>query len=136
MQRFRPYFSYLKPHRGLLIAAILCGVIAGVASGAGLPLMVKKVFPVIFGKDAIVLQTWQLIGVVLWIPLVFLVRGVAGYLNTYFIQLVGTRVLEALRLDVFRKLQVLPLSLFQKNSSGDLLSRGLSDANQIQVTLT
>lgn len=136
MQRFRPYFRYLQPHRGLLIVAILCGVIAGVASGAGLPLMVKKVFPVIFAKDAIPLPTWQLVGVVLWIPLVFVVRGVAGYLNTYFIQLVGTRVLEALRLDVFRKLQVLPLSFFQKNSSGDLLSRGLSDANQIQVTLT
>ena len=34
------------------------------------------------------------------------------------------------------KLQVLPLSFFQKNSTGDLLSRGLADANQLQVTLT
>ena len=63
-------------------------------------------------------------------------RGVATYLNTYFIQLVGTRVLEAIRLDFFRKLQILPLSFFQKNSTGDLISRGLSDANQLQVTLT
>ena len=65
-----------------------------------------------------------------------LVRGVATYLNTYFIQLVGTRVLESIRLDFFRKLQILPLSFFQKNSTGDLISRGLSDANQLQVTLT
>ena len=65
-----------------------------------------------------------------------LVRGVATYLNTYLIQLVGTRVLEAIRLDFFRKLQVLPLSFFQKSSTGDLLSRGLADANQLQVTLT
>ena len=51
IRRFRPYFSYLRAHRGLLIVAILCGIIAGVASGAGLPYMVKKVFPVIFAKD-------------------------------------------------------------------------------------
>ena len=45
-------------------------------------------------------------------------------------------MLEALRLDFFRKLQVLPLSFFQRNSTGDLLSRGLADANQLQNTLT
>ena len=38
--------------------------------------------------------------------------------------------------DFFRKLQVLPLSFFQRNSTGDLLSRGLADANQLQNTLT
>ena len=136
IRRFRPYFSYLLAHRGLLIVAILCGIIAGVASGAGLPYMVKKVFPVIFAKDAVPLTAWELALITLWIPAVFLVRGVATYLNTYFIQLVGTRVLESIRLDFFRKLQILPLSFFQKNSTGDLISRGLSDANQLQVTLT
>jgi subfamily B ATP-binding cassette protein MsbA len=136
MQRLRPYFRYLRAQRGLLALAILCGVLAGVASGAGLPLMVKKVFPVVFAEDAAPLSTWELLAVVLWLPLVFVVRGVAGYLNGYLIQLVGTRVLEAIRLDFFRKLQVLPLSFFQKNSTGDLLSRGLADANQLQVTLT
>jgi subfamily B ATP-binding cassette protein MsbA len=136
MQRLRPYFRYLRAQRGLLALAILCGVLAGVASGAGLPLMVKKVFPVVFADDAAPLSTWELLAVVLWLPLVFVVRGVAGYLNGYLIQLVGTRVLEAIRLDFFRKLQVLPLSFFQKNSTGDLLSRGLADANQLQVTLT
>lgn len=136
LKRFRPYFSYLRPHRRLLILAIVCGVISGVASGAGLPLMVKKVFPVVFAKDALPLTTWELVALALWIPVVFTIRGVTGYLNAYLIQLVGTRVLESLRLDFFRKLQVLPLSFFQKNATGDLLSRGLSDANQIQTTLT
>ena len=136
IRRFRPYFSYLRPQRGLLIAAILCGILAGLASGAGLPYMVKKVFPVIFAPQALPLSAWELALITLWIPAVFVVRGVATYLNTYFIQLVGTRVLEAIRLDFFRKLQILPLSFFQKNSTGDLLSRGLADANQLQVTLT
>ncbi|MEY2879345.1 MAG: Lipid export ATP-binding/permease protein MsbA, partial [Verrucomicrobiota bacterium] len=136
IRRFRPYLSYLRPQRGLLIAAILCGILAGLASGAGLPVMIDQVFPVIFGEHPVPLTTWELAVVALWIPFVFTIRGVATYLNTYLVQLVGTRVLEAIRLDFFRKLQVLPLSFFQKNSTGDLLSRGLADANQLQVTLT
>ena len=135
-RRFRPYFHYLREHRSLLAVAILCGVIAGVATGAGLPLMVKKVFPVVFGENAVPLTNWELAVIVLWLPVVFTVRGVAGYLNAYLIQLTGTRVLESIRRDFFRKLQVLPLSFFGRHSSGDLISRGLADANQLQVTLT
>ena len=210
MRRFRPYFRYLRPHSALLISAILCGIVYGVVYGAGVPLMAKTIFPVIFREDkgtlparwnqqqltrklaltheqlarfepllaqaekdftnnqterdqidarlehdfnalltpeqragfapkTIVtsqLTTLQLWLIALWLPVVFLLRGVAGYLNSYLIQLVGTRVLEAIRLDYFAKLQILPLSFFQKNSTGDLLSRGLADANQLQVTLT
>ena len=136
MHRFRPYLKYLKPHLGLLISAILCGILYGIANGAGLPLMTKTIFPVIFEQQVTALTTWQLVLIALWLPAVFVLRGVGGYLNSYLIQVVGTRVLEALRLDFFSKLQILPLSFFQKNSSGDLLSRGLADANQLQVTLT
>jgi len=136
MRRFRPYLRYLQPHRGLLILGIICGVLSGVATGAGLPLMTKTVFPVIFSESSTPLSHWRLFLIALWLPAVFVIRGVAGYLNTYLIQLVGTRVLENIRLDFFRKLQVLPISFFQKNATGDLLSRGLADANQLQVTLT
>ena len=136
MRRFRPYFRYLRPHRGLLALGIFCGVLSGVATGAGLPLMTSTVFPVIFSPSGVRLTHWQLFLIALWLPAVFLVRGIAGYFNTYIIQLVGTRVLENIRLDFFRKLQVLPLSFFQKNATGDLLSRGLADANQLQFTLT
>ncbi|HUJ43712.1 MAG TPA: ABC transporter ATP-binding protein [Opitutaceae bacterium] len=136
MRRFRPYFRYLRPHRGLLALGILCGVISGVATGAGLPLMTNTVFPVIFSPAGAPLTHLQLFLIALWLPAVFVVRGVAGYFNTYVIQLVGTRVLEGIRLDFFRKLQLLPLSFLQRSASGDLLSRGLADANQLQFTLT
>jgi len=136
LRRFRPYLHYLRENRSLLTIAIVCGIVSGVASGAGLPLMVDMVFPVVFATNAVPLTTWQLVVVVLWLPAVFLVRGVAGYFNAYLIQLVGTRVLESIRRDYFVKLQNLPLSFFSRNSTGDLISRGLSDANQLQNTLT
>ena len=173
LKRFRPYLRYIRDVRGIILLALLCGLIYGVANGAGLPLMAKYVFPRIFpqeivaqgnagsstkldlpGTAAVPAQTstvsgdrsgstdprevaaWQVFLAAIWLPLIFLIRGMAGYLNTYLIQLAGVRVLESLRLDFFRKLQVLPLAFFQNKSSGDLISRGLADTNQLQVTLT
>jgi subfamily B ATP-binding cassette protein MsbA len=144
LKRFRPYYHYLRAVRGPLAGALLCGLIYGVANGAGLPLMVKWVFPQIFASTdpahpatpLVPLTTVQLVLVSLWLPVIFVVRGVSGYLNSYLIQLCGVRVLEALRLDFFRKLQVLPLSFLQQQTTGDLISRGLSDTNQLQNTLT
>jgi subfamily B ATP-binding cassette protein MsbA len=133
MQRFRPYFKYLRAVRGTLIAAILCGILYGAANG-GLPLMINYIFPKIFAGHG--MSTWQVVGVAAWVPIIFLVRGLAGYFNSYLIQVSGVRILEAIRLDYFRKLQFLPLSFLQKQNTGDLISRGLADTNQLQFTLT
>ena len=136
MNRFRPFFGYLRPVKGTLIAALLFGLVYGAANGAGLPLMMKWVFPQIFAAEAEVLTNWQLALIAAWLPLIFLVRGVAGYGNVYLVQLAGVKVLERIRLDFFAKLQRLPLSFLQRQSSGDLISRGLADTNQLQFTLT
>ena len=136
MRRFRPYLHYLKMVRGPLATAILCGVLYGVSSGAGLPALVKYVFPAIFSHKADGMSLGTVALIASCIPLVFLVRAVSGYLNSYYIQLSGVRILEALRLDYFRKLQVLPLSFLQRKASGDLLSRGMADTQQLQYTLT
>lgn len=136
MRRFRPYLKYLLRVRGPLIGAIVAGLIYGLASGAGLPLMIKKVFPRIFSADAAVLTTTQLLLIASWIPVIFFIRGIAGFLNSYLIQMAGVRVLEALRFDYFRKLQLLPLAFIQRQTSGDLISRGIADTNQLQFSLT
>jgi subfamily B ATP-binding cassette protein MsbA len=135
LARFKPYLPYLRPVRGTLIWAILAGIIYGASNGAGLPLMINYVFPRVF-EAKVPLTEWQIIGVAMWLPLVFTIRGVAKYVNSYLIQSVGVRILEALRLDYFRKLQVLPLSFLQRQTTGDLISRGLADTNQLQNTLT
>jgi subfamily B ATP-binding cassette protein MsbA len=136
LERFKPYFSYLRPVRGVLAGAITAGVVYGAASGAGLPVMQYYLLPRVFGDNAAPFTPWQIVAVAMWLPIVFTVRGIAGYLNSYLIQVAGVRVLEALRLDYFKKLQVLPLSFLQQQTTGDLISRGLADTNQLQTTLT
>jgi subfamily B ATP-binding cassette protein MsbA len=136
LRRFRPYLAYLRPVRGPLIVAIVAGLLFSAATGAGLPSMIKYVFPAIFdgAERNLPLSTVALIAA--YIPLIFLIRGIFAYLNGYYIQYAGTRILETLRVDYFSKLQVLPLSFVQSRQSGDLLSRGLADTQQLQVALT
>lgn len=136
IRRFRPYFHYLGAVRGPITIAIACGILYGISSGAGLPLLAKYVFPRIFDPGAAAVPILHVVLVAAYIPLIFGVRGLTGYLSAYFTQLAGVRVLEALRLDYFRKLQVLPLSFLQGRQTGDLMSRGLADTQQLQFTLT
>jgi subfamily B ATP-binding cassette protein MsbA len=82
------------------------------------------------------LTPWQVWTIAMWLPLVFVIRGIAGYFNTYLIQFAGVRILEEIRTDYFRKLQSLPLAFFHRLSSGELIARGLNDTNQLQNTLT
>ena len=134
-RRFRPYFRYLHSVRAPLAGALLAAVVFG-AAAAGLAYIMEKALPRLFADDAASLTDRQLFGYAALIPLVFLVRGVAGYLNTWLITLCGVRILERMRRDFFARLQVLPLAFFSGRQAGDLISRGIADTNQLQFTLT
>jgi subfamily B ATP-binding cassette protein MsbA len=136
LRRFRPYFHYLRAARGTLTAAILYGLVYGATSGLGLPTMIKYVFPPIFDHTGPAMAAATVWLIAASVPVLFLLRAVSGYLNSYYVQLTGVRILESLRLDYFRKLQVVPLSFVQRKQTGDLLSRGLADTAQLQYTLT
>jgi subfamily B ATP-binding cassette protein MsbA len=135
MRRLRPYFHYLSAVRGPIAAAIACGVLYGASNGA-LPLLVKYVLPRIFNPVGPRLPLGEVALIASAIPFIFLLRALSGYVNSYFTQFAGVRILEALRLDYFKKLQALPLSFVQGKQTGDLLSRGLADTAQIQFALT
>lgn len=137
LRRLRPYLRYLRPVRGHLFAAAFYGLIYSAATGAGVPALMNYVFPTIFDPVPWIKFTQNdVLTIAAYIPLIFLVRGMAGYFNSRHIQMAGTRVLELIRLDYFKKLQVLPLSFVQGRQTGDLISRGLADTNQLQFILT
>ncbi len=135
MRRFRPYFRYLRLVRAPLAGALLAAIVFG-AAAAGLAYIMEKVLPRLFSDDAAGLTDRELLGYAALIPLVFLVRGVASFLNTWLITQCGVRILEQMRRDFFARLQVLPLAFFSGRQAGDLISRGIADTNQLQFTLT
>lgn len=130
MKRFLPYFDYLKRVKWYFMLAVVAGVIFGAASGAGLPWMLETVLPELFSQEEIPLL--ELLGVALIMPAVFLVRGVSQFLNTYYVAYCGNRVLEFIQVDLFRRIQALPLKFFNKHKSGDLLSRLMGDTQNMR----
>ncbi|MBU6399995.1 MAG: ABC transporter ATP-binding protein/permease [Verrucomicrobia bacterium] len=61
------------------------------------------------------------------IPLVMLVRGLFAYLNVYLLQWVAIRAVVDLRRKLFGHLLNLSLDFFHRASTGDLMSRIISD---------
>ena len=114
---------------------MLCGITYGAASGFGLPFMIDQVFPKIFPRSGEIagVELWTLVMYVAWFPAVFAMRGVSGYFNVYLINYCGVKVLEKIRLQVFDKLQRLPLAFHHRNREGDLLSRVMGDTAQLQA---
>lgn len=134
----------------IFAGGVLAGLIYALASGAGLPLMSKIVFPILFNEQGDATEWWQIwlqdkiVGIsqnrlllitCLWIPFIFLIRAIAGYANTVLINYVGLRVSEGIRTDLFVKLQSLPLSFFKANRSGDLLARLMSDTELLRQVI-
>lgn len=151
LKKFFPYYRHLLPVKWVFALGVLAGLIYALASGAGLPLMTKIVFPVLFGEQGNHATSWWqiwlqdrikgisqnrlLLVTCLWIPLIFLIRAMAGYANTILINYVGLRVSEGIRMDLFRKLQTLPLSFFRANRSGDLLARLMGDTELLRQVI-
>lgn len=130
MKRFIPYYKHLNKVKWQFIVAIVAGVLFGAASGAGLPWMMKTVLPEVFSKDDI--PFLELLGVAMIMPAVFFVRGASQFINTYYITYCGNKVLEFLQIDLFKRLQALPLNFFHKHKSGDLLSRLMGDTQKMR----
>ncbi len=152
--RYKLYLPYLKGSRTLLFLSLLAAIVFAAANAFGLPFLVGKVLPAVFGDPAAraaPLLTWpewlggqpalylpkgyEMVFAVAFLPVVMLIRGLGEFFSTYLLNLAGLRVIEAVRRDVFAKLQQLHLGFFGRLSIGDLLSRLIADANSVRLVL-
>lgn len=82
-------------------------------------------------KDMEVMQL-----VLLGIIVLFIVRGAAGYVSTYAISWIGSKLVVDLRVEMFDKLLTLPARIYADQSSGRLMSRFRSDIDQLARAFT
>lgn len=129
------YFAIAREHRRLFAIGIGAGIVAGLSSGFGVPFFVEKVFRSIFEDTERTYSLTYLLMVAALLPGVFLVRGIASYINQYFLQWAVQNILMEIRHRLFEKLQSLPIVFFERRKSGDLMAKLVGDTLQIQEAI-
>ena len=131
MATYRWLLAYVVPHwRKLAIAMISMIVVSGLDSS--LAYLVKDVVDKIFlDKNGAMLKL-----LVFAVMLIFFVKGMFWYLQTYLMQFIGNRVITDLRRDLYRHIQNLSLSYFHNSSTGYIMSRLTNDVNQVSASVT
>ncbi len=127
MNLYRRLLELVKPYWQRLAIAMFCMV--GVAlCTAALPYLVQPVLDDIFiQKKAEMLKFLSIV-----VFLVFSVKALTEWGQTYLMSYVGQRIVAQLRQQLYDQLQSLPLSFFDRMPTGVLMSRVTNDVNLIQ----
>ncbi len=127
MNLFKRLLKLARPHMCRFLLAMICMLVVG-ATTSSLAFLVKPALDEIFlKKNAMMLK---------WIPVavigIYIVKGVSSYLQTVLMNYIGQRIVADLRADLYKKIQLQPLSFFTKNPTGILMSRITNDVGFIQ----
>ena len=127
--------GYLFKHPVMLIVALLSVLVGSLAGVAG----TYALRPIINGlKDAVANGESVFPGLVSGIvvmSLVYTVMAIGTYLQRNLMAQVAQRGCNALRRDLFDKLQEMPLKYFDRHPHGELMSRFTNDADNVQMAL-
>lgn len=127
----RRLLAYAKPHAALVAGALGLLMAEGVLQLAG-PLLTQYVIDVaIPARDAA--MAWR---AALWMALALLLAFACSYGETILTALLGQRVMQQLRTDIFAHLQRLPIRFFDRNPVGRLVTRVTSDVESLNELFT
>lgn len=122
--------SYVRPYLPRLMLSIVCILVAS-AANLYIPWIIKDVIDgVLAAKDMAMLNT-----IAAGIVIVFLVRGVFFYGQTYLMSYIGQKVIIDIREAVYRHLQRLSLSYYEKRQTGAIMSHITNDVAALQSAL-
>lgn len=122
--------SYIKPYIPRLALAIICTILAA-AGNMYVPWIIKDVIDEVLAERNAVMLNMIAFGIIA----IFAARGVFFYGQSYLMSYVGQRVVIDIRRDVFRKLQRLSMSFYDKNKTGTIMSYVTNDVNALQSAM-
>ena len=130
-QLYLRLLGYLRPY-SLVFSISIFGMILAAATEVALPIVIKPFLDGTFIDKDPSLMTWAPIALIL----IFLVRGVGGFIAQYASAWVGNKMVMDLREEMFEKILVLPLKYFHEHSSGSQLSKFTFDVSLVQYAAT
>ncbi len=130
MNLYKRLLTYVKPYMLQVVVALVCIILAATAN-LYVPWIIKDVIDdVLTAKDMTMLNI-----IAGGIIIVFLLRGVFFYGQTYLMAFVGQRIIIDIREALYRHLQRLSLSYFETRRTGAIMSYITNDVAALQSAL-
>ncbi len=126
--------KYISGRKWLLVIVFVCVAASSVASLAG-TYLIKPVLNDLVGDGTLNEKLMYLGKMLAIMAVVFLVGAACTYTQSAIMAQLAHRGTNKLRAELFDKLQELPLSFFDKNPHGELMSRFSNDADYVQQML-
>lgn len=133
-------FKYLKPYYFKLIVVIIFAAASTVFAIVGPKILAKATDKLSEGIMAKVSGTggidFKYIGYIIWILVgLYLVSALFSYIQGFITSTISQRVAYDLRTSISKKMDRMPLSYFDRHTSGDILSRVTNDIDTIAQSL-
>ncbi len=130
MNTVRRLLPYVRPYRLRFVQAALAMLAVALFNGAAVYLLKPLVDKIFISKDVALLR-----GALVLLPVLFVLKAVASYVQNYLMTAIGQQAVQRLRADLFRHLHSLPLEFFWRNRAAEVLSRVTSDLTNVQSFL-
>jgi len=127
----RRLLVYARPHLRLVAGALGLLMLEGLLQLVG-PLLTQYVIDVAIPAHDVSMAT-RAAG---WMALSLIVAFLCSYGETILTALLGQRVMQQLRVDIFSHLQRLPVKFFDRNPVGRLVTRVTSDVESLNELFT
>jgi subfamily B ATP-binding cassette protein MsbA len=128
---FKQYLPYLAGYKKHFLLAIL-GMVAVALGTMGTAKIIQPLLDEVF----VAKNSDALITVPLLLVLVFSMKGIGQYIQTYYMSYIGLDVVKKLRNNLVKHLTYLDISFFHTMHSGEILSRITNDIARIQNVVT
>ena len=128
---FKNYLPYLISYKREFIYAIF-GMIAVAVGTTGTAQIIKPILDKVFiAKDKEMLATIPFL-----LVLVFSLKGIGQYIQTYYMSYIGLDIVRKLRNRLVTHLTYQDMNFFQNMHTGEILSRVTNDISRIQNVVT
>jgi len=150
MKDYLKLLKFVRPYYGLFAIAIVCMGFSAIFDGVSLAMMVPLADKVLTNKKIIVpaklpdfladfvdkinntspevLLSYMVISVLV----LFFLKGVFGFFQSYFMSDIGQRVVRDIKSKLYTKIQSLSLSYFTHKRGGELMSRINNDVRLVE----
>ncbi len=119
--------KYLMPEKGKLFLCIILSIVV-----TGLSLVPPKITQVMVDDVIPNKDTSGLIKVIIFLLAVYVVQYTVSFVRSYFLRIAGDKIIVDLKKDIYAKAQYLPLSYYDKTSTGSVINRVNSDSVVLQ----